>query len=115
MCLYLELIELYRRFRMHGIVIHCQRSTTKLLDNSLLAVLSLTLHFTVPDDYGIDPDAPNPDAEDLSIVTVPEIRLPLSHQSLQHLSISGNPLDQNVDGQRGVFCSCALRVSAHAG
>ena len=53
---------------------------------------------TVPDHYAIDPDAPNFDNEDLSIVTVPETCLPLSHQSLERLSVSVNPLDPNLDG-----------------
>ena len=43
-------------------------------------------------DYGVDPDAPMPEEEDLPVVVVPESQLTLSDASLTHLQSIVDPI-----------------------
>ena len=49
------------------------------------------------EDYGVDPEAPVPDDEEDTNVTVPTTSIPLSQRSLQHLMATVNPLQECSD------------------
>ena len=71
---------------------------------------NITIDDVMSNDYGVDPDAPMPEEEDLPVVVVPESQLTLSDASLTHLQSIVDPVAASVQAGIDVYQSAVQTV-----
>ena len=77
-----------------------------------LCVFALILTQASSTTFGIDPNAPPPLDDDITVF-VPKIQIPLQQLCLDELQTHLDALDQAYDGDYGISCYCsALRILA---